>query len=189
MKVVTKESIRELPLIEFQGEIHVINDPDQATDVCRKLSSERILGFDTEKKPAFKKGEYYDPALVQLATEEDAYLFQLHKIGFVEPIKILLEDTTIAKLGVALQDDLKDLNKMNSFTPRGFIELAELAKERDVPYFGLRNLTAFFLDKRLSKSQQVSNWENDKLTPRQQVYAATDAWVALKIYEGLNGLV
>ena len=188
MKVVTKESIRDLPLIEFEGNIHVIDNKSKTEEACQKLSSEKILGFDTEKKPAFKKGEYYDPALVQLSTEKDAYLFQLHKIGFTEPIKVLLEDTTIAKLGVAIADDLKDLNKMSSFIPRGFIELAELAKEKDIPYYGLRNLTAYFLDKRLSKSQQVSNWENNELTPRQQVYAATDAWVALKIYEGLTNI-
>lgn len=188
MKEVTKESIRELPLIEFPGQIHVVGNKESCEVACERLSASSILGFDTEKKPAFKKGEYFDPALVQLSTEKEAYLFQVHKFGFTKPLKNLLENHEITKLGVAITDDLKDLKKMSSFSPKGFIELADLAKEKEVPYYGLRNLTAFFLDRRLSKSQQVSNWENDELTTRQQVYAATDAWVALRIYEGLSAL-
>lgn len=185
MKEVSKESIRELPLLEFAGEIVVIDDEKEAEKACQHLAASPVLGFDTEKKPAFKKGEYFHPALLQLANDDAAYLFQIHKMGFADCLKTILEDQTISKLGVAITDDIKELNRMSRFKPAGFIELADMAKERDIPYFGLRNLTAFFLDKRLSKGQQVSNWENNKLTVKQQMYAATDAWVALRIYEGL----
>lgn len=186
MKVVTKESIRELPLIEFSGEIVVVDSNEKMVSACQELAAEKTLGFDTEKRPAFRRGEYFHPALVQLATEKKAFLFQVQKTGFSAPLKTILEDTSILKLGVALRDDLKELNRMSRFSPSGFVELADMAKEKDIPYFGLRNLTAFFLDRRLSKGQQVSNWENDVLSPQQQTYAATDAWVALRIYEGLD---
>ena len=185
MKEVTKKSIRELPILTFQGKIQVVDTAEKVEDACIDLASSRILGFDTEKKPAFKKGEYFHPALVQLSNEETSYIFQIHKTGFTDPLKAILEDNQIAKLGVAISDDLKDLNRLSSFQPEGFVELADMAKEKEIPYYGLRNLTAFFLNKRLSKGQQVSNWENDPLTEKQLLYAATDAWVALRIYEGL----
>ena len=188
MKTITRESIRKLPLIEFNGKIKVVNTLDQAEKVCREMETYLELGFDTEKKPAFKRGEYYAPALVQLATNTTAYLFQIQKIGLCDCLKVILEDESIIKIGVAIRDDLRDLNKVRSFQPAGFVELADMAVQKKVPYFGLRNLTAFFLDRRLSKRQQVSNWENQLLTSAQKKYAATDAWIAIKIYECLKAI-
>ncbi|MCP4460281.1 MAG: 3'-5' exonuclease domain-containing protein 2 [Cytophagales bacterium] len=185
MKAITKETIRELPLLQFSGRIHVVDTAEKSTKAFAKLKEEDRLGFDTEKKPTFVKGDYNHTALVQLSTPTDAYLFQLKKIGFSKELKVLLENDTIQKLGVSITDDLKELNKVSPFAPAGFIDLAQSAKENDVPYYGLRNLTAFFLDRRLSKGQQVSNWENSTLTQPQQLYAATDAWVALKIHDGM----
>ncbi|MEQ9229698.1 MAG: 3'-5' exonuclease [Cyclobacteriaceae bacterium] len=186
MKELTKESIRELPLIQYEGPIHVVNDEKSLKKAISYLKKFTVLGFDTEKKPTFKKGEYNHPALIQLATDEAAYIFQLPAIGFHSALRDLFSNPNILKLGVAVRDDLVELKRMEPFTPGGFIDLARLAKEQDIPYFGLRNLTAFFLDGRLSKSQQTSNWENETLTEPQKIYAATDAWVALRIYEGLT---
>ena len=189
MKTITKETIRELPLVQFEGRIHVVDTLERLTKALSKLQKEDRLGFDTEKKPTFVKGDYNHTALVQLSTHSDAYLFQLKKIGFADELKALLEDTNIQKFGVSITDDLKELNRVSPFNPAGFIDLAQSAKENDIPYFGLRNLTAFFLDRRLSKGQQVSNWENGILTRPQKIYAATDAWVALRIHDGMRKLV
>ena len=185
MKVVTKESIRELPLLQFEGRIHVIRKEADILPAVRQLASHSVLGFDTETKPTFKKGEYNHPALLQLSTDEEAYLFQLSQTGFTEELKILLEDSSIAKVGVAIHDDLKALKKLSPFRSGNFIELADLARKAAIPHFGLRSLTAYLLDKRISKSQQTSNWENETLSDAQQIYAATDAWVSLKIYPKL----
>lgn len=175
--------------MQFEGRIHVVDTPKKSVKALTELQNEDRLGFDTEKKPTFVKGDYNHTSLVQLSTPTDAYLFQLKKIGFADELKALLENPTIEKLGVSIADDLKELNRLSPFSPEGFTDLAQLAKENALPYFGLRNLTAFFLDKRLSKGQQVSNWENIPLTHSQQLYAATDAWIALKIHDGMRSLV
>ena len=173
-------------MVKFEGRIHVVDTAEKAAKAFAELKEEERLGFDTEKKPTFVKGDYNHTALVQLSTPTDAYLFQLKKIGFGEELRTLLENPAIEKLGVSISDDLKELKRVSPFRPAGFTELADSAKENKIPYFGLRNLTAFFLDRRLSKGQQVSNWENNTLTKPQQIYAATDAWVALKIHDGMN---
>ncbi len=188
MKTITKETIRELPLVQFTGRIQVVDTEEKAADAFTTLKNEDRLGFDTEKKPTFVKGDYNHTALVQLSTPTAAYLFQIKKAGFVRELKLLLEDSTIEKFGVSISDDLKELNRVSPFHPAGFTDLALSAKDNDIPYYGLRNLTAYFLGKRLSKGQQVSNWENDILTKPQQLYAATDAWVALKIHDGMRAL-
>lgn len=189
MKEITKDIIRELPLLQFEGRIHIVDSKEKSVAARKELQDQNRLGFDTEKKPTFVKGDYNHTSLVQLSTRTDAYIFQLKKTGFTADLKALLEDATIEKLGVSISDDLKELNKISPFNPAGFTDLAQSAKENNIPYFGLRNLTAFFLGRRLSKGQQVSNWENPTLTKPQQLYAATDAWVALGIHDGMRKLV
>ena len=186
MKEITKESILELPLIQFGGKIIVIDDERDIPGAVARLSKEPVLGFDTEKKPTFKRGEYNYVSLLQLATHNEAYLFQLNKTGLHRSLKLLMEDENILKLGVAIRDDLIDLKRLSPFDPDGFLDLANKAKELEIPHHGLRKLAAFLLDVRLSKAQQTSNWENHPLTEAQQLYAATDAWVALKIYDEMK---
>ncbi len=179
----TNELISELPLLQFKGKIILVDDERKIAAAVARLSEETVLGFDTEKKPTFRKGEYNFVSLLQLATHDEAYLFQLNKIGLQRPLKLLLEDERITKLGVAIRDDLIDLKKLSPFDPDGFLDLGIMAKELEIPYHGLRKLAAYLLHGRLSKAQQTSNWENFILTEPQQIYAATDAWVALKIYD------
>ena len=181
----TKEVIKTLPLIQFEGKATVVNTAKGVSEAVEVLSKSSVLGFDTETKPAFKKGQYYDPALIQLSTDKEAYIFQLRKVGFDPKIRSLLENKNIVKAGVSVTDDIKELNVLGTFEPHGFVDLAVMAKEREIPYYGLRNLAAYFLNGRISKSQQTSNWENDDLTESQIIYAATDAWVAWKIYHGM----
>lgn len=184
----TNELIRDLPLIQFEGKIHIVDDARKVPDAVSRLAEHPVIGFDTEKKPTFRKGEYNHVALLQLATEEEAFLFQLTKTGLHRSLLLLMEDERIAKLGVAIRDDLIDLKRLHPFDPAGFVELADMAKSLEIPHFGLRKLAAYLLDSRLSKAQQTSNWENYVLTEAQQIYAATDAWVSLRIYDKMKDL-
>jgi ribonuclease D len=144
-----------------------------------------LLGFDTEKKPSFSKGEYYPPAWMQLATDNKVFLIRI-KEKLDPELVVLLENPTVQKVGVAIRDDIKELQKLTPFNAGGFIDLGDLAKKLGIENFGLRNLAGRILDVRISKKEQRSNWGRDHLTPEQKMYAAIDAWVGLKIYEKLQ---
>lgn len=149
------------------------------------LESVKVLGFDTETRPSFKKGEVYKVALLQLSTETDAYLFRLHSLSQFDRIKNIFENTEIIKVGVAIRDDLKTLQKIFPFIPKGFIELQDIAKEKNLENFGLKGMTAEVLGAELSKGPKLTNWEARELTDPQLMYAATDAWIGLKLYQKL----
>lgn len=175
-----------MPLIQFEGHITLVESKEDYLASIEYLSKQTILGFDTETKPAFKKGVVYEVALLQLATDERAFLFRLNKIGLPNGLKGILENPEIQKIGVAIRDDIKGLQKLNHFKPAGFIELQEHVKEYGIQDFSLKKLSAIVLGYRISKSQRVTNWEAPELTEAQQVYAATDAWVSHRIYQSLN---
>ncbi|MBT3586610.1 MAG: 3'-5' exonuclease domain-containing protein 2 [Halobacteriovoraceae bacterium] len=179
---ITKEEINKLPQLQFEGKSSVVIDAEHAKVCIKELSEAKILGFDTETRPSFKKGEHYKTALLQLSTEKKAYLFRLNKIGFSDQLRDLMADPSIQKVGVAIHDDIKALQKLNNFEPGGFEELADYAKKAGVKNLGLRSLAAIFLDGRVSKGAKLTNWEGDVLTQPQIAYAATDAWVGLKIF-------
>lgn len=183
---ITKEDIQRLPLISFEGEIAIVDNREEMHEAIGYLRKQPVVGFDTETKPAFVKGEYNPTALIQLATHDKAYLFRLNIIGYPDALFNLLQDETITKLGISLLDDLKDLKKLKHFEPAGFIDLNHIAKELGIKHMGVRKLAAIFLEHRISKSQQVSNWENKELTLGQQRYAATDAWICLEIHDYLK---
>jgi ribonuclease D len=187
MTELTKEEIRELPLLRFHGEIHLVDTPHKVDRAVLELEKSGLLGFDTEKRPTFRKGEYNHTALLQLATNHTAYIFQLKKIPLQGPLVYLLENPDITKIGVAIHDDLKDLNVLHRFQPDGFIDLNTLANQKSIPIQGVRRLAAHFLGGRISKSQQTSNWEHPALNAAQQTYAATDAWVCIEIYRRMGG--
>jgi ribonuclease D len=183
---IDKEELAELPLIQFEGAITLVESKEDYLASIEYLSKQTILGFDTETKPAFKKGVVYEVALLQLATDERAFLFRLNKIGLPNGLKSILENPEIQKIGVAIRDDIKGLQKLNHFKPSGFIELQEHVKGYGIQDFSLKKLSAIVLGYRISKSQRVTNWEAPELTEAQQVYAATDAWVSHRIYQSLN---
>jgi ribonuclease D len=184
---ISKSEVNELPLGQFEGDIHLIDDPQLIPDVVGELRQYGRLGFDTETRPAFRKGVIYDVSLLQLSTLETAFLFRLNHIGFPDSIKRILEDPKIVKIGAAVRDDLKALRKLNeNFTPLSFFDLNEELKKVGFHNVGVRNLSAMVLNIRISKSEQVSNWEAEMLTEKQKLYAATDAWACLEIFEELN---
>ncbi|MDF7798197.1 3'-5' exonuclease domain-containing protein 2 [Pontiellaceae bacterium B1224] len=181
-KHISKAEINELPMKAYDGPIHLLNTPDEADAAAATLLKERLLGFDTETRPAFRKGESYDPSLLQLANETDVYLFQIQQCGLTPNLLKVLSSPDIIKAGVALERDVTELQDVADFHPNGFVELAIPAKEARIKNLGLRGLTAILFGFRISKKEQVSNWARPKLTKSQQTYAATDAWLGRKIY-------
>jgi ribonuclease D len=173
-----------LKSISFTGKIHLIQNDRELLDV--RWSTPPVLGFDTETRPSFVKGQVYKVALLQLSTGADAYLIRLHHVTRFETIKDILENKEIIKVGVAIRDDLKLLQKTFSFTPNSFVELQHLAKEKGLKNFGLKGMTEEVLQARLSKRTKMTNWEAPRLSEQQLMYAATDAWIGLKIYERLS---
>ena len=181
----TKEELNSYPIYEHDGNIHVISSAEEADRVAALLSAESYIGFDTETRPAFSRGVSYKVALLQLATSKDAYLFRLHHTGITNSMAALLSDIRVTKIGVALNQDIQGLKKWKPFRAAGFVDLQDFVKPFGINSNGLSKLSAIVLGYRVSKGQQLSNWENDELTPAQCKYAATDAWVSYFIYNRL----
>ncbi len=179
---ISKAEINQLPMKQYDGPILLCRTPEEAEAAAEKLKKESLLGFDTETRPAFRKGESYDPSLLQLATGNEVYLFQIQKTGLTPGLLAILASPEIIKAGVAIDRDVSELCAMAEFEPDGFFELADYAKKAHIKNLGLRGLTAILFDFRISKKEQVSNWARRELTPSQQIYAATDAWLGHKIY-------
>ena len=178
-----KQKIQELPCVRFEGRIIVIfteRDADKAVDY---LMRQPLLGIDTETRPSFQKGRTHQVALLQVATHDTCFLFRLNKIGIPDSVIRLLEDNTITKVGLSLQDDMHMLNLRRSFVPGTFVELQKEVKDIGIDDNSLQKIYANLFGGRISKNQQLSNWEADILTEAQQRYAATDAWACIKIHE------
>lgn len=178
-----KQKIQELPCVRFEGRIIVIfteRDADKAVDY---LMRQPLLGIDTETRPSFQKGRTHQVALLQVATPDTCFLFRLNKIGIPDSVIRLLEDNTITKVGLSLQDDMHMLNLRRSFVPGTFVELQKEVKDIGIDDNSLQKIYANLFGGRISKNQQLSNWEADILTEAQQRYAATDAWACIKIHE------
>ena len=184
----SKEEINELPLNRWEDATHVISEYKDLTYAVERIQTETVLGFDTETRPAFKKGQSYSPALLQLATADEVFLFQLAPLGLPEPLRKILANPAIIKTGVSLDYDLKELHKISPFANQGFVDLATEAKQQGLKNHGLRGLCAVLLGFRISKSSQTSNWSKRNLTPAQIKYAATDAWVGRELYFRLQEL-
>lgn len=185
---ISKDAINELPLKQFEGKVTVIEDPDQVPEIVEKLQKEKAIGFDTETKPSFKKGVSHDISLLQLSTRDEAFLFRLPNTGFNGSLTKLMTNPKVVKVGVGIRDDLRGLKHLNSFIPKGFVELQEMAPEYGIEVLSLKNLAGLLLGFRVSKRQRLSNWEAQELSEGQILYAATDAWVSLEIYNKLKKL-
>jgi ribonuclease D len=182
---VDNEYISSLPVLSFPGIINIIDHPADFEKIRAILLNEKLLGFDTETKPTFKKGRFHQVALLQLSTRDQAFLFRLNKVHLPEFVIEIFESKDITKVGVALKDDLNGLNKVVPFEPDGFIDLQQFVKQFGIEDNGLKKLVANVLGFRISKKSQTSNWELDELSKEQLEYAATDAWVCRQIYETL----
>lgn len=187
-KLYSKEEINQLPIYNFSGDIVIIKTDEELSKHIEEIHQQEHLGFDTETKPVFKKGVEHKTAVLQLATENKAYIIQLKFIKNYAPIKNILESKQILKTGVAIQRDLSDLQKIFLYTPKNFEDLADHAIKNGLKITGLRNLTANLLNKRLTKSAKLSNWELKNLKHSQIQYAASDAQVSFLLYYKLKDL-
>ncbi|MBD3628123.1 3'-5' exonuclease [Cyclobacterium sp.] len=180
---ISKQEVNEMELGAFEGEIVLVEDQKALRLMETELLSQSFVGFDTETRPAFRRGVSHEVALLQLATKERAYLIRLNEIGFPDEAKAVLESSRIVKVGAAVRDDIKALKKISpGFSPDAFFDLNEELKRVGFLNVGVRNLSAMVLGIRISKSEQVSNWEAPALTNKQLLYAATDAWACLEIF-------
>jgi ribonuclease D len=185
-KSITDEELAALPLSFFEGKIHLIEKVEQVTEAVNYLKNQPILGFDTETRPTFKKGQNHQVALLQLSTADEAFLFRTNMIGLTPGLIKILSTPSILKIGAAIRDDIKILQRIAPFKPYGFVELQELVKSYGIENFSLKKLAAIVQGVRISKSQRLSNWESHVLSEQQQIYAATDAWISYLIYIGLT---
>lgn len=183
-----KAKIPTLPRAEFEGNIHVIITRAQADKAVKFLLQQPVLGFDTETRPAFSKGTSHRVALLQVATHDTCFLFRLNIIGLTPAIIRLLEDTTILKIGLSWHDDINGLHRLGSFDTGSFIDIQDHVRDIGVEDLSLQKLYANLFGCQISKAQRLTNWERDVLTDKQKVYAATDAWACIKLYEELERL-
>jgi ribonuclease D len=185
---ITIEELAEHELSWFKGEIVLVDNLETFYEVIPRLQGSDLLGFDTETRPNFKKGKKNSVSLIQLSDENLACLFRINKIGIPDELIDLLSDPSVTKAGVAIHDDIKFLKAVRKFSPVGFIDLQTFVKDFGIQSSGLKKLAAIVLGFRISKRQQVTDWEAEQLTEAQEIYAATDAWVCHQIYKKLiNG--
>lgn len=183
-----KKSIPDLPRVTFQGKIVVVLNEEEANKAVDYLLSADILGIDSETRPVFKKGQHHKVALLQVSTRDICFLFRLNLIGMPPCIIRLLEDTTVLKVGLSLHDDFMMLHQRANFKKGRFIDLQDIVSQFGIEDLSLQKLYANLFHERITKRQQLSNWEALVLTEQQKTYAATDAWTCIQIYERLQEL-
>lgn len=174
---------------QWEGVVRVVRTSDELRAATIVLANQTLLGFDTETRPAYKKGESYQPSLLQLACEEEVFIFQLNHLGLPLALRAILADPAIVKAGVGLDYDIQELRKLADFIPAGFSDLGTTAKQAGIENHGLRGLAAVMCGFRISKGAQTSNWARNELTPQQVRYAATDAWVGRLLYLALEQVI
>ena len=179
---IDKVAIQELPITFFEGEVIIVDHPDQVASAIEYLSQHTVLGVDTEARPSFKRGVHYPTALVQVATLERCYLFRLTHVGMPQELADIFANSNICKVGLAFKDDLTGLKRRRNFKPANCIDLQTIVCKYGIMELGLQKIFAIIFGKKISKAQQLTNWENSYLTPEQARYASTDAWATLKIY-------
>ena len=181
------EEIEKLNLASFNGETHIIDSLDKEFDnAIRYLKNKNIIGFDTETRPCFSPNQpKYGTALLQLSGAEKAFLFRINKIGMQPKLCRILADNKIIKVGAAVADDIKGLQKYQNFKPGGFVDLQKIVGDYGIKDKSVKKMSAIILGVRISKTQQLSNWEAENLSESQQRYAATDAWICREMYKKL----
>ena len=183
---ITSEEINDLPLRAFEGKTVVISEEALLKKAFEEINKNSAVGFDTETRPVFVRGQQHKVALIQIALSHKVFLIRLQHTGMTPEIIHFLQNAHILKVGVALRDDIKALQRLKRFKPAGVFELTELSRKSGIEAEGLKKLTALVLNFRISKSAQTSNWEAEELNEKQISYAATDAWVCREIYHKLS---
>lgn len=184
-----KQTIQELPKVQFEGRVIVIQTIGEAERAVSYLARFPRLGIDTETRPNFKPGGMNPVALLQISTPEACFLFRLNRIGMPDCLVRLLTSESVEKVGLSLQDDWAQLRRRKEFIPANYIELQNYVKPLGVKDMSLQKLYANFFRQKISKTQRLTNWEADVLTEAQKRYAATDAWSCLRLYDIMTELM
>ena len=185
-KEITKEQVNELPLQRYEGKVVVVSNAEQLNSALEELEKAPVIGFDTESKPTFHKGQYNPVAMIQMAIPGKVFLIRINMTGFTPGLQDIFADERIVKAGISIRDDMKDLQRLAIFKPANVVDLNHIAAEIGIVNIGVRSLSGIVLGIRISKGQQTSNWERETLSEGQISYAATDAWVCLEIYRKLD---
>ena len=168
------EEIERLEQASFPGRIHLIDTVgSEFNKAVSYLKSQKVIGFDTETRPCF---------LLQLSGKEHAFLFRINHMGLPKKLSSLLASNRVIKVGAAVTDDIRGLQKYQEFTPRAFVDLQKMVGDYGIQDRSVKKMTAIILGFRISKAQQLSNWEAETLSESQMKYAATDAWVCREMY-------
>lgn len=183
---IDKTAIQALPVTFFEGEVIVVDKPEMVADAAAYLRQHSVLGVDTEARPSFKRGVHYPTALVQISTLERCYLFRLTHVGMPVEIAAIFANPNICKVGLAFKDDINGLRRRRDFKPANCIDLQSMVCKYGIMELGLQKIFAIIFGKKISKAQQLTNWENSHLTAEQARYASTDAWATLSIYLALQ---
>lgn len=182
---ISNDEVAALEAVQFTGEICVVNTPQSLTEACKHLAKQSIIGFDTETRPSFTAGVTNKVALLQLYGGGKCFLIRLNRVQMTKQLTDILHNPKIAKIGAAVKNDIVGLNKLRHFTAGGFIDLQDIVGHYGIEDKSLRKISGIVLGKKVSKAQRLSNWEAKVLTAQQQIYAATDAWVCVEIYQKL----
>lgn len=184
-----KQAISGLPIAEFKGRIIVIMSAGETEKAVNYLLSQPMLGVDTETRPSFRKGEVHKVALLQVSTHDTCFLFRLNMTGITSAIMRLLENTHVPMIGLSWHDDVLSLQRRKHFMPGLFVDLQNLVGEIGIEDLSLQKIYANIFHQKISKRQQLTNWDADVLNEKQKRYAATDAWACLLLYEEIRRLI
>ncbi|MCQ2148685.1 MAG: 3'-5' exonuclease domain-containing protein 2 [Bacteroidales bacterium] len=181
---ISPEEIESLDLGCFTGEIQVIDKEGEAfSKAIAYLRRQKIIGFDTESRPSFGPSQpRYGVSLLQLSGPEKAFLFRIKSLGMHKKLCSILSSERIIKVGAAVNDDVRGLERYNNFEAKSFVDLQKIGWQYGIRDKSVKKMSAIILGIRISKTQQLSNWEADRLSEAQQRYAATDAWVCREMY-------
>ncbi|MDE6079380.1 MAG: 3'-5' exonuclease domain-containing protein 2 [Duncaniella sp.] len=179
---ISKEAVASMPVETFEGAITVVDTPADAAEAIRALAGEDVVGFDTETKPNFRKGQTNRLSLIQISTADRCYLFRVNKTGLTPDLIEFLQSPLPVKVGLSLKDDFHGLQRLAPLTPAGFEDLQDTVKHYDITDASLQKIYAILFGRRISKGQRLTNWEAPLLTPAQMMYASLDAWSCLRIH-------
>lgn len=184
IETITPKEIEGLEYASFQGKIEVIDSVGaEFNRAIAYLRSQKMIGFDTETRPCFTQNQpRYGVALLQLSGPEKAYLFRINRLGMHRRLCNILANEKIIKVGAAVHDDIRGLQKHRDFKPASFVDLQKIVWEWGIRDKSVKKMAAIILGCRISKTQQLSNWEAESLSESQCKYAATDAWVCREMY-------
>ncbi len=183
---ISNDEVSQLEAVRFDGRITVVDTEEKLARACECLAAQKVIGFDTETRPSFVSGVTYKVSLMQLSTEEHCFLVRLNCVPMAKPLLDILQNAAITKVGAGLLNDMHSLSALRHFKPRGFVDLQTEVEKYGITDKSLRKISGIVLGKKVSKAQRLSNWEAKTLTPQQQLYAATDAWVCVEILKRLR---